>query len=176
MGAKDSKDTDYFSNITNCTLKKITLKKRRDSAICISKDLKILKFIDHIRQQNCLFVFSLEQNPQLLSSFKIFHCGHTHNYSTRSANKNILDIPYSQTYTYGTKSVMHSCIKDWNNFKRSFPKLFQGQLTYPRIKSVLKNPLLKPILNLKRSSHSLSLYIINPNTRSICNRISQNKY
>ena len=112
MGAKDSKDTDYFSNITNCTLKKITLKKRRDSAICISKDLKILKFIDHIRQQNCLFVFSLEQNPQLLPSFKVFHCGHTHNYSTRSANKNILDIPYSQTYTYGTKSVMHSCIKD----------------------------------------------------------------
>ena len=142
MGEKDSKDTDYFSNITNCTLKKITLKKRRDSAICISKDLKILKFIDHIRQQNCLFVFSLEQNPQLLSSFKIFHCGHTHNYSTRSANKNILDIPYSQTYTYGTKSVMHSCIKDWNNFKRSFPKLFQGQLTYPRIKSVLTNHLL----------------------------------
>ena len=101
-----------------------------------------LKLRDHITQQNCLFVFSFEQNPQLLSPFKIFHCGHTHNYSTRSANKNILDIPYSQTYTYGTKSVMHSCIKDWNNFKRSFPKLFQGRLTYPRIKSVLTNHLL----------------------------------
>ena len=106
----------------------------------------------------------------------MFHCERTCNYSTRSASKNILDIPYSQTYTYGTKSVVHSCIKDWNNFKRSFPKLFQGQLTYPRIKSALKNHLLKPILNLKRSSHSLSLYIISPDTRSVCNRISQNKY
>ena len=36
--------------------------------------------------------------------------------------------------------IMYSCIKDWNNFKRSlicFPNLFHGQLTYPRIKSVL---------------------------------------
>ena len=37
---------------------------------------------------------------------------------------------------------MHSCIKDWNNFKRSCPKLFQGQLTCTRIKSVLTNHLL----------------------------------
>ena len=78
----------------------------------------------------------------LLSSFKNVHSGHTHNYSTRSASKDILDIPYSQTYTYGTKSIMCSCIKDWNNFKKSFPKLFQGQLTYPRIKSVLTYHLL----------------------------------
>ena len=55
---------------------------------------------------------------------------------------NTLDITHSQTYTYGTKSVMHSCIKYWNNFKRSFPKLFQSQLTYPKIKSVLTNLLL----------------------------------
>ena len=38
------------------------------------KDLKILKFRDHITQQ---------QNPQLLSSFKIFHCGHTHSTTTQ---------------------------------------------------------------------------------------------
>ena len=121
----------------NRALKKITFKRRRDSASCIYKDLRILGSRDHITQQSCLFVLSLEQNPQLL-----FHCWHTHNYSTRSASKNILDIPYSQTYTYGTKSVMYSCIKDWNNFKRCFLKLFQDQLTYPRIKSLTANHLL----------------------------------
>ena len=114
-------------------LRKLPLKKCRDSTTCIYKDLKILKFRDHITQQNWLFVFSFEQNPLLLSSFKIFYFEHTHNYSARSANKTIFDIPYSQTYTYGITSVIHSCIKDWNNFKRSFPKLFQGQLTYSRI-------------------------------------------
>ena len=84
-------------------------------------------------------MFSLDKNPQLLFSFNFFHCGHTHSYSKRSASNNILDIPYSQTYTCGTKSLMHSCIKDRNNLKRSFPNLFQCQLTYPRIKSVLIN-------------------------------------
>ena len=129
-GQKNLKTHTTFQALQNCALKKITFQKRRDSATCIYKDLKILKFRDYITQQNCLFVFSIEQNPQLLSSFKIFHC--------------ILDIPYSQTYTYGTKSVMYSCIKDWNNFKRSFLNLFQGQFTYSRIKSVLTNRLLNP--------------------------------
>ena len=95
-GQKTLKTQTTFQALQNRALKKITFKKRKDSATCIYKDLKILKFRDHITQQNCLFVFSLEQNPQLLSSFKIFHCGHTHNYSTRSANKNILDMPFSQ--------------------------------------------------------------------------------
>ena len=141
-GQKNLETQTTFQTLQNRALKKITFKKRRDSTTCIYKDLKILKFRDHITQQNCLFVFSLEQNPQLLSSFKIFHCGHAHNYSTRSASKNILDILYSQTYTYGTKLVVRSCIKDWKNFKRSFPNLFKDQLTYSRIKSVLTNHLL----------------------------------
>ena len=47
--------------------------------------------------RNLLFVFSLEQNPQISSSVNVFHHGHTHNYSIRSGSKNILDIPYSQT-------------------------------------------------------------------------------
>ena len=69
--AKDPKDTDYFSKYyKTMPLKKISyLKKCKDSATRTYKDLKILKFRDHITQQNCIFVFSLEQNPQLLSSW-----------------------------------------------------------------------------------------------------------
>ena len=29
-------------------------------------------------------------------------------------------------------------MKNWNNFKRPFPNLFQGKSSYPRIKSALK--------------------------------------
>ena len=141
-GQKNLKTQTTFQTWQDRALKKTTFKKPRDSATCIYKDLKILKFRDHITQQNCLFVFLLEQNPQLLSSFKIFRCGHTHNYATRSASKNILDIPYSQTHIYGTKLVMHSSLKEWGSFKRSFPNLFQGQLAYSRIKSVLTSHLL----------------------------------
>ena len=80
MGQRNLKTQTTFQTLQNRALKKITFKKRRDSATCIYKDLKILKFRGHITQKNSLFVFPLEQNPQLLSSFKIFHCGHTHNY------------------------------------------------------------------------------------------------
>ena len=72
-------------------------------------------------------VFSLEQNPQISSPFKAFHRGHTHNYSAKSGSKISLDKPYSQIYTYGTKSVMNNCIKDWDSFKRSFHNIFQGK-------------------------------------------------
>ena len=79
-GQKIFKTQTTFQALQNCALKKIT---KILLYVAIYKDLKILKFRDHITQQNCLFVFSLEQNPQLLSSFKIVHCGHTRNYSTR---------------------------------------------------------------------------------------------
>ena len=45
-------------------------------------------------------------------------------------------------HTYGTKSLTNNCIKDWNNFKRSFADLLQGELTYHKIKSVLKDHIL----------------------------------
>ena len=54
MGAKESKERD---TLQNHALKKITFKKCRAFATCIYKDLKILKFRDHITQQNCLLCF-----------------------------------------------------------------------------------------------------------------------
>ena len=59
-GGKKLKTQTTFQN---CALIKITFRKHRDSATGIYKDLKILNFRDHITQQNCIFVFSLEQNP-----------------------------------------------------------------------------------------------------------------
>ena len=40
-GVKDSEGTDYFQTLQNRALKKIIIKKRRDSATCIYKDNKI---------------------------------------------------------------------------------------------------------------------------------------
>ena len=111
--------------------------KDTDSATCIYKHLKILKFNKHhttklsfsvftqAKPSNIFFLwnFSLWTHPQLLK---------------RSTRKIILEKPYSQTFTYGTIAVMNNFIKDWKKFKKSFPKLFKGQLTYPRIKSILK--------------------------------------
>lgn len=53
----------------------------------------------------------IDQKPQLPPSFKVFHSERTHNYSTRSASKKVLDIPYSKTHAYVTKSVMNIVLR-----------------------------------------------------------------
>ena len=47
-GQKTLKTQTTFQALENRAPKKITFKKRKDSATCICKDLKILKFRDHI--------------------------------------------------------------------------------------------------------------------------------
>ena len=60
----------------------------------------------------------LEQNKKLAATFSgLVYTQEKHNYNTRSARKNLLDIPLCQTFTYGTQSCKYKCIKDWNRFK-----------------------------------------------------------
>ena len=61
----------------------------------------------------------LEPNKKLASTFPgLVYTKEKHNYNTRSARKNLLDIPHCQTFTYGTQSCKYQCIKDWNRFKK----------------------------------------------------------
>ena len=62
-----------------------------------------------------------------------------HNYNTRSARKNFLDIPLCQTFAYGTQSCKHHCIKDWNRLKK---KNSTENLTCPVVKNIFKKNVL----------------------------------
>ena len=47
----------------------------------------------------------LEQNKKAAATFTgLVHTTEKHNYNTRNARKNLLDIPLCQTFTYGTQS------------------------------------------------------------------------
>ena len=74
----------------------------------------------------------LEQNKKLAATFPgLVYAKEKHNYNTRSARKNLLDIPLCQTFTYGTQSCKYQCIKDWNRFKKENST---ENLTYPVVK------------------------------------------
>ena len=74
----------------------------------------------------------LEQNKKLAATFPgLVYTKEKHNYNTRSARKNLLDIPLCQTFTYGTQSCKYQCIKDWNRFKKENSA---ESLTYPVVK------------------------------------------
>ena len=102
-GAKDPKDIALlFKHHKTIPFRKLPLKNAEILLTCIYLHDKLCIFCLSF----CVFTGTKSSNILLLS-FNIFHCGHTHNYSTRSASKNILDIAsyLTETYTYGTSQI-----------------------------------------------------------------------
>ena len=104
----------------------------------IYKDHKILKSTDILKVQNCLFMYQVKQNNALATSFPALHSKDKHNYQTRSATQNLLDVPLARTNKYGKESVKYQCIRDWNNFKKKFPQIPENKLSNMKIKRILK--------------------------------------
>ena len=118
MRSKQQRNTKYISNSPKQSTKKIAFKKQYESADPLYKSLEIIKFQDLLRLNNCLFMCQLEQNKKLAATFPgLVYAKEKHNCNTRSARKNLLDIPLCQTFTYGMHSSKYQYIKDWNRFK-----------------------------------------------------------
>ena len=96
IGPKNNETTTAFQKLRNRTLRKVTFKKRHDPISCVYKESKILKFADILNLQNCLFMYQIQHNPKLSASFPAIHAKDKHNYNTRSATRNILDIPLTK--------------------------------------------------------------------------------
>ena len=97
MGAKNNETIATFQKLQNPALRKITFKKRLDRISCVYKECKIFKFPDILNLQNCLFMYEIEHRSKLSASFPAFHATDKHNYNTRSATHNCLDIPLTKT-------------------------------------------------------------------------------
>ena len=97
-----------MQKLQNRALIKINFKKCHHPIKHIYKDHKILKFADILKVQNCLFMYKFEQNSTLATSFPTLHSKDKHNYQTRSATQNLLDIPLARTNKYGKGSGITS--------------------------------------------------------------------
>ena len=95
-----------------------------------------MQFTDILKVQNCLFMYQVEQNNALATSFPALHSRDKHNYQTRSATQNLLDVSLARTN--GKESVKYQCIRDWNNFKKKFPQIPENELSNMKIKAILK--------------------------------------
>ena len=138
-GQGNSVNRNNIQKLQNQALREIAFKKPHDPVNLLCKDLKILKFKDLLHLQNCLFISQIEQNQTLSKPFvTLKDCGDNHNYQTRASTKIILDTPLYKTNTYGTHSVKHHCIVDWNQFKRNFPNLSETDYTYSKLESLIK--------------------------------------
>ena len=97
-----------------------------------------MKFADILKVQNSLFMYQFEQNNALATSFPTFDSKEKHNYRTRSATQNLLDVPLARTNKYDKKSVNYQFIGDWNNFRKKLPQIPENKLSNMKIKRIRK--------------------------------------
>ena len=127
-----------MKKLQNHALRKINFKKLHYPIKHIYKDHKTLKFNDILKAQNCCFMYQVEQNNAPATTFPALHSRDKHNYQTRYATQNLLDVPLARTNKYGKESVKYQCIRDWNNFKKKFPQIPENKLSNMKIKRILK--------------------------------------
>ena len=85
----------------NYAVRKINFKKFHHHIKHIYAGHKILKFAN-------ILMYQVEQNNALATSFPALHSKDKHNYQTRSATQNLLDIPLARTNKYGKGSGITS--------------------------------------------------------------------
>ena len=79
--------------IQNKAVRKITFSKHDDDVNSIYRNLKILKFVDYLHVQNCLFMHKFETG-ELPNSFKtkFRYASEKHQHNTRSGQLSLLEI------------------------------------------------------------------------------------
>ena len=83
-------------------------------------------------------MYQIQHRPKLSASFPALHAKDKHNYNTRPATHNLLDIPLTKTNIYVKNSIKNHCIKDWSNLKRDLSDILDSELSLSKIKSYLK--------------------------------------
>ena len=77
----------------------------------------ILKFSDHIKLLNFIFVFdSLKNNLPSILNNNFIQVNKIHNHSTRYALQNKVTLPKIKTLIYGIKSIKFQSSSSWNFF------------------------------------------------------------
>ena len=101
---------------------------------------KILKFIDFIQMENCIFVNKSVSGflHPLFSQVYLFANDH-HNYNTRYASNGLLKIPTNNNWIYGTKSFETSTKISWNFFQFHFTGIKLKKTSVNQIKHLIKN-------------------------------------
>ena len=104
---------------------------------------KILKFIDFIQLENCIFVNKSVSGSLHPLFSQVYLFANDHNYNTRFASNGLLKIPTNNTSIYGTNSCETSTISSWNFFQSHFACINLKETSVNQIKHLIKNYLFK---------------------------------
>ena len=102
--------------------------------------IKILKFPYILNLQNCILMYQIQNSLKFCVSFPALHAKDKHNYNTRSATQNLLDIALTKTSMYSKDSIntKNHCIRDWDKLKKDVSDILDSELAFSKIHKNLK--------------------------------------
>ena len=93
----------------------------RDHTCPLFHRYKILKFVDLVSLENCIFVnkcFNDKAFSLFSNNFKL--TASSHSYCTRSVRNGLIFKRLYNTIRYGNKSIINSAVSTWNHFQTIF--------------------------------------------------------
>ena len=80
---------------------------------------RLIKLLDKIKIENCLFISKYIHNklPKIFDKWFLFS-SNTHKYETSFAVKGCLKVPSITTTTYGKSAFTSMAIETWNNLQK----------------------------------------------------------
>ena len=118
-----NKNVARLTKLQDKAIRIINFANYTDSRNPLYKHSKILKFEDHMKIQNFLFIHdNIRGNIPPVLSENIKPVFNVHNYNTRSAAQYQISLPKVRTQIYGLRSVYYNSIHMWNTFAKKFEK------------------------------------------------------
>ena len=123
-------NSEKIFRLQNRALRIIDFANFQDNVNPIYKSNNVLKLEDHIKIQNCLFVFDYYSGrlPQCFNGY-FTKINEVHSIETISSKLGCLYTPRFATTRYGLNSITRKCIVNWNFFAKHFNN---DLLTYKR--------------------------------------------
>ena len=107
--------TDKVSTLQKNAMRIMTFSEFRAHSEPLFKDLEILKFVDNLTLNNCIFVHDYLRGQLPQSYVKTFtRIDNTHSTDTRQACTGMLINPPCNSVNFGIKSIYKKCIYSWN--------------------------------------------------------------
>ena len=120
----------------------------RDHTSPLFHKYKILKFVDIVSLENCIFVnkcFNNEAFSLFSNHFKL--TASSHSYCTRSVSNGLIFKRLYNTSRYGNKSIINSTVSTWNHFQTIFHGHNQLNMSPKKIKPLISKYFLRTMKN-----------------------------
>ena len=125
-------------------IRNIHVKGKFDHTSSLFSESNIIRLLDKISVENCLFVSKSLKNqlPEIFSNWFIFSSV-THRYETSCSEKGMLKVKYCNTKSHAKKAVIYSAINTWNNLQKQLKDFLLCHLSTFQLKFFFKYHYLK---------------------------------